>query len=198
MKKEKKIERKAKLIYISFAIIFIVICYFIFQVISTALKPEEYLDIDNISKYIIKESYVDENGKKVESNVVRDYNTFYTVQNASENFIENMLNENYEASYEILSKEMKNKYSKDEYLVKIKEFSESRLKSSVMNVESVDNTGVATDFTLPLFDNNNNMKYVYKISDTEYIGESMDRSFKIFKIGIRMQNGKYEIFYIEF
>lgn len=85
-------------------------------------KKEEKLDIDNIDKYI--SIYSEENGKNEvdKTKLVKDYSNFYTVQSAVQNYIDTLIDGKYSKTYNILSEEMKEKYSKSEYVKNIEKF----------------------------------------------------------------------------
>jgi len=85
------------------------------------------IDINNIDKYVT--IYSEETGETTidESKVVRDYTTFYTIQSALQNYIGALIDEDYSKTYSVLSDDMKQKYSKSEYVEAVKELVESEL-----------------------------------------------------------------------
>lgn len=188
--------------------------YFVFAVIGQAFEEDDEIitnvDIDNIDKYITKDSE-SENGsestsnnagtsentgnndnaenitKKVdESKIVKDYSKFYTIQNAMENFVDCLLDGDYSESYSVLSNEMRSKYSKSEYIEKIESFSKKNFP-----IDDPDT----------MFVNSNKLMNAYQISEgEEYIVEYNNYESKSIKFGIRLNTAKkeYTIFYIEF
>lgn len=186
-------------------IFMIALGYFIFSVIGLAFKGDESevitdVDIDNIDQYLTSDSqnevgiYDEQNTGNIEesiakideSKIVKDYSKFYTIQNAMENFVDCLLDGEYGESYSILSDEMRNKYSKKEYVEKAEKLQKERFP--------IDHPDTA-------FMNSNRLMKAYKISEgEEYIIEYSDYEAKIVKFGIRLNTAKnqYTIFYIEF
>lgn len=187
---------------LKFVILFffiIAVGYFIFSVIELAFKGDNEIitnvDIENINQYIEKESENDKNKEDDsnkenleidESKIVKDYSKFYTIQNAMENFVDCLLDGNYAESYSVLSDEMKNKYSRSEYVEKVE-----KLQKENFPVDDPDT----------VFMNSNRLVNAYKISDgEEYVIEYSNYKAKLVKFGIRLNTAKkqYTIFYIEF
>lgn len=192
--------------------------YFVFAAIGLAFEEDEgeivtNVDIDNIDKYITKDSESG-NGSESDSNntdstdnpgntddssnvenitkeideskIVKDYSKFYTIQNAIENFVDCLLDGDYTESYSVLSSEMKNKYSRNEYVEKIESFQKANFP-----IDDPDT----------MFINSNKLMNAYQISEgEEYIVEYNNYESKTIKFGIRLNSTKkeYTIFYIEF
>lgn len=174
--------------------------YFVFSMIGLAFENDEEIktkvDIDNINQYIEKETTTEnpnENGSTEsnnmqidESKIVKDYSKFYTIQNAMENFVNCLISSDYAESYSVLSDEMKNKYSKSEYIEKVE-----KLQKENFPVDDQDH----------IFINSNRLVNAYQISEgEEYIIEYSNAKSNLVKFGIRLNSTKnqYTIFYIEF
>lgn len=169
---------------------------FIVNAIIGIFKKPVLLNTDDISQYIITNNVVDENGKVTKtSNLVRDYTTFYTLQDATENFIQYIVDEKFSQTYNILADEIKSKYSKSEYEDKIKSVYDKNFSVEYTdeNVKSGQDNGINN------FNNSNNLVNLYRISENEYICETKNVHSEIFKLGIRLENkNTYKVFYIDF
>lgn len=189
----KKIDLGTNIILlIIFIIAFIV---FVVSAIGLLFDKKESLDIADIDNYIVKENVLDENDNIIKySNLVRDYATFYTLQDASENFLQYIIDNKYSQTYNVLSDEMKEKYSKKEYEENLK-----KLYNERFSIDSLPKSTSGQDTEINNFNNSNNLVRLYKISDAEYICQTKDINSNIFDIGIRLlSNNNYEVFYIQF
>ncbi len=178
-------------------VVFALACLsFIINAIIGIFKKPELLNTDDITQYIITDNVVDENGNITKaSNIVKDYNTFYTLQDATENFIQYIVDQKFSQTYSVLSDEIKSKYSKSEYEDKIKVVYDKNF-SVTYSDENIKN---GQDNGINNFNNSNNLVNLYKISENEYICETKNVHSKIFKLGIRLENNNtYKVFYIDF
>lgn len=85
-------------------------------------EREEKLDVNNINKYI--SIYSEDTGENEldTSKLVKNHSKFYTLQTAVRNYIEAIIDGKYSKTYNLLSEEMKEKYSKSEYNKNIENF----------------------------------------------------------------------------
>ena len=147
-------------------------------------KKEEKIDINNIDKYVT--IYSDETGDTDidTSKLVKNYSTYYTVESAVKNFIEALVDEGYSKTYGILSEEMKEKYSKKEYLNNIEKFVSENFKDN--------ETTYDVDYCLN--------KVYYISDDNKYLCECKNINEDIVKIGINLNitDNTYTVFYVEF
>lgn len=171
-----------------FILIFFIfaIGYFVFAFLGSLFKKEPenrtQVDIENIQQYTKNEN-TDED--VYDSQVVKNYSKFYTIQNAMQNFVDSLIKGEYSDSYSVLSNEMKDKYSKKEYLEKIE-----KLQKQHFPVDDPDY----------MYINNSKLMNATKISEAEeYLVDYMDVEGKTVKFGIRLNTDKkeYSIFYIE-
>lgn len=180
------------ILVIIFIIAFIV---FIISAIGEFFQKKGVIDTSNINKYIINENVIDETGNTIKAaNLVKDYNTFYSLQDASENFIQYVIDNKYSQTYNVISDEMRKKYSRKEYEDNIKKIYNERF-----SIDSVNKNTSGQDVEINSFNNSNNLLRVYKISDTEYICQTKDINSNTLDMGIRLlNNNSYEVFYIQF
>lgn len=183
-------EERNKLI--KFAIVFMFVILLIFLVVTfISNMVKDYKDskqtavesIENIDEYIIKENIITETEVK-ESNLVKDYKTFYTLQNAINNYISALLEGKYDKTYSITTQDIRAKYDKATYVEKIKAYTQENF------------VGYDSD---DIYDNVDNLKYLYLVSDNVYIGEIENISGELLKIGIVINSAEntYRVFYVE-
>lgn len=136
---------------------------------------------ENIEDYIVKEDIITDTEIK-EANLVKDYQIFYTLQNAFNNYIDALMNGKYSETYSITTQDIKSKYDRNTYTSKIKDFTE-------INFLSSDKPYV----------NSSNLKFLYKVKDNAYIGEIINVNGDLVKIGIitNTSEGTYKVFYID-
>lgn len=145
-------------------------------------ESKNLVDINNIESNIITQEEAFTEDK--DSNIVKDYNIFYALKSCTDNFLQYLVDGKYSETYTVLSNEFKNKYSKSDYVDKIKTFNEERIMKE-------------TEEGKTYF--GNSLINAYEISDSIYICNVKDKNDKIFKIGIKLntKNKTYKVFYIE-
>lgn len=177
--------------YIKFAIMVmfvVVIILLIFNFISKTVKKynqdrtNAVDSIDNIDDYIIREKIVTDTEIK-ESNLVKDYNTFYTVQTAFSNYITALMEGKYSATYSLLTQDIKSRYDKKSYVENITEYTKNNFGSKDTHNEYI------VDY---------NLKYLYLVKENVYIGEILNINGELTKIGVVINDDyTYRIFYVE-
>lgn len=182
-------EDRNKLIKIAIIAMFIaLIIFLVITFISNAVnsykesKKTAVESTENIEEYIIKEDIITETETK-ESNLVKDHKTFYTLQNAFNNYIAALMEGKYEKTYSITTQDIKSKYDKDTYVEKIKAYTQENFLSTDENI----------------YDNVDNLKYLYLVKDNVYIGEIENVNGDLLKIGIVINSTEktYKVFYVE-
>ena len=168
------------------AIFGISVIYCILSGISKIFRKDsdiDEIDLENVQEYIT--IYSEETGEKNldRSKLVKNYNTFYTIQSALKNYIDSLLDEKYSDTYGILSKEMINKYSKNDYIEKI---------TKLVNENLLNDDGS--------YDSEYCLDRAYIIADMTYLCECKTLNDSLVEIGIRLDavNQTYEVFYIDF
>jgi len=138
---------------------------------------------ENIEDYIIdvNENIMDENGEMKASNLVQSYSTFYTVQDALQNYIQYLIDQKYADTYSILSGDIRSKYSKEEYVQKIATYSETHFNTKNGYV------------------NNGKLRKAYEIKQNTYICDVENINGEMIRIGIALNPNSYtyKVFYIE-
>lgn len=155
------------------------ILFFIIKLITGLFDKKGKYDIQNINQYIYTES------NDIKENItVSDYSTFYTIQGILEQYVNALMSSKYDSTYDLLDKEMKNIYDKKSYVSKIKEFAEENFI-----IQDPDK----------LYFNKDELRNLFKLSDTDYIGEYKTINGDVKKIGVRLDQkaSEYKIFYIE-
>ena len=138
--------------------------------VNNTVKNKE-IDYTNISSYINDE------------NIVRDYNMYSSLNDATKNFLSYLQNSNYDLTYSIMDNEIKNKYDKNNYINKISAFS-NKLFSMKNNTDEPSSI--------------NDIVIAYKIDNNNYICSYDDQNNNLYNIGIRIYpNNKYKIFYLD-
>jgi len=168
------------------AVFGIAIIYCILSVVFGLFQDENIgnkVDINDIEQYIT--IYSDETGESETdtSKIVKDYSTYYTIESAVKNFIQALVDEDYAKTYNILSEELKEKYSKKEYLSNIEKFT----KDNFIHDESL----YEVDYCL---------NKVYNLSNFMYLCECNTVNDVSVKIGLKLDtsNKTYTVFYIDF
>lgn len=177
-------EERSKLIKIGIIIAFIVIMIMLIVVyISTNLNRNNENNRIDITENVEESVVVERNLELDDSKLVKDYKTFYTVQNAINNYINALIEENYEKTYSILSQELKSKYDKTSYIETIAEYKSNNFVSSERN----------------MYDTVDNLQNVYLIDDNTYVGELKNINNEIIKIGVILNYSTktYQVFYLE-
>lgn len=178
--------------YIKFAIgvmFIVIVILLIFNFISKSIKKYNENNmtavesIDNIDEYIIKDKIVTDT-EVIESNLVNDYNTFYTLQTAFSNYISALMSGKYGETYSILTQDLKSKFDKKSYVDSITEYTKYNFGSKDAYNEYI------TDY---------NLKYLYLVKENVYIGEIQNINGELVKIGIviNSEDYTYRVFYVE-
>lgn len=182
-------EDRNKLMRFAIIAMFIVLIIFlVITFISNAInsykegKKTAVESTENIEEYIIKEDIITETETK-ESNLVKDHKTFYTLQNAFNNYIAALMEGKYDKTYSITTQDIRSKYDKDTYVEKIKVYTQENFSSTDENI----------------YDNVDNLKYLYLVKDNVYIGEIENVNGDLLKIGIVINSTEktYKVFYVE-
>lgn len=159
------------------ALIFIGVKY----IISLFNNSKTY-DYKNIEQYILKEDTQEIDDTKI----VTDYSTFHTIQGVVEQFINALINGEYEKTYDVIDKEYLDSFkTKKEYLNFIEEYSKSNF---IIKEKSTD------------FVNTNRVKKIYKLSlNEDYLVEYKNVDGILIKIGVRLisKERKYKIIYLD-
>ena len=147
-------------------------------------KKEELLDINNVDKYI--SIYSEDTGETEldKDKLVKDYSTFYMLQSAVQNYINALIEGKYSKTYNIMSEEMKDKYSKAEYLKSVEEFTNN-------NFVNADST----------YDLDYCLVRAYNIETLTYLCECRTlNADKNIRIGIKLNitDSTYTICYLDF
>ena len=146
-------------------------------------KEEQKIDIENIKQYVT--IYSEETGENEidSSKIVKNYSEYYTIETAVSNFIQALLDEEYSKTYNILSEELKGKYSKKEYLVNVEKFT----KDNFIGGESA-------------YDIDYCLSKVYKIANFMYLCECNTLEGQLVEVGLQLNtsNQTYTVFYIDF
>ncbi len=139
--------------------------------------------IENIDDYIIKDDIDTEDGQ-IQSNLVTNYNTFYTVQSAFNNYIATLIQGKYDESYSLLTQDIRSKYDKNTYSEKIGQYTQENFMSNDAN---------------NVYTNSDNLKYLYLVKENVYIGEIENVKGDLIKIGVVLdtEDEKYRVFYVE-
>lgn len=141
---------------------------------NTNLKfAEEFVNIyKEDEEYIKKSNYL-----------VRDYNTYYTIKNATDNLILNISEDKYSDIYTILSQELKDKYTKEDFITEFKKFvKENITEQELENISDI-----------------NFLEKVYAIERNSYLCElKFETNAKTIGLIFDEINSQYKIFYIEF
>ncbi len=120
--------------------------------------------------------------------IVKDYNTFYTIENICKQIISALSEEKYKEVYKVLSSELAGDISKEQYKSIFAEF----YISNFSNVK--DESGVVTKE----YKNSRNLVNAYSIDKNTYIAEIKNNHDSTTKIGIKIySNNTYEIVYFE-
>lgn len=183
-----KINKNLKIVILfifAIAVVYFIILSIVNSVKLSNEKKKSEIDIDNISSYIPTQEQID-SGEK-ESILVTDYNLFYTIQDATENFLQYLSDGKFDITYNILSAEMKKKYTKEQYMEKVSILA----KESFITPDDPDEG---------IFVNSNNLYRAYKIAENTYLCETKDKSKNIKKLGVKLfpYDKTYLVFYIEF
>lgn len=115
------------------AVFGIAVIYCILSTVFGLFKEDskkEKLDINNINSYILIYSEETGNNEIDKSKIVRNYSDFYTIQSAIQNYITALIEGEYSKTYDILSDEMKEKYSKKEYYSNVEKLTTTYFFSS--------------------------------------------------------------------
>lgn len=173
---------KSKSIYLFILAIIFIIAFLSFVVlcIDNIFFGSNQYDVNNIEQYIQKDDGSIDNSK-----LVKSYSEFHTIQEILQQYIDKLLNSEFDVTYNLLDKEMLEKYGKkSEYVKDIEAFRDNNLVLKNAN-----------DY----FERDNILKNLYKISPDEYIAEYKVVNDNVKKIGIRLDSRKktYKIFYIE-
>lgn len=181
---------------IGILIIFIfAILYFIIVSIIGVFNPKKNVTVDVavINKYM----QVDFNKLDAEQKnaIVKDYNLFFSLQDATENFIQYLTDGKYDNTYSVLATEMKSKYEKNDYVAKITEYTNNNFKARTYTDPE---TGkLMTDYDA-IFNNASNLLRAYKVNDNSYLCVTKNANGEYIFIGIRTDslNKKYNVFYL--
>lgn len=168
-------------------IVFIIaIMYFVILFITSifnnkTIETTNQIDTSNIESYVKKENTY---FNLEETNIVKDFSTFYALESSIENYLGYLNKEEYSKTYNILTKEYKKEISKSDYVERIKNFSENRI------IIRIDET--KANFS-------KNLNEAYGISENSYLCYAKDVKGNVFEIGIKLskKDKKYEVFYIE-
>ena len=115
--------------------------------------------------------------------LVRDYNTYYSIQNAIDNLMLNISKEKYSDIYIILSEELKDRYTKEKFITGFKNF----VKENITEKDIEDISDV------------NLLEKAYKIENNSYLCElRFEKNTKTIGLIFDEVNSQYKIFYIEF
>ena len=168
----------------NWTIIFIFLIAFIYFIIISIInmlsptKDSELTDVNqkNVDIYMTN------------SNIVKNYSTFFNVETIIQNIILNLNKGNYNEVYSTLSYEEKNNISKKYFTSNIEEYINNNFKYNVF--DEMDRVG---------YENYSNLKMLYSINKDEYIAVvTSTNTLKETKIGIKLiNNSKYLITYLE-
>ncbi len=172
------------IIIIMFVVIVILLLVRFIGSLTSSYRDSKQTVVENsesIENYIVKEDIITDTEIK-EANLVKDYQTFYTVQNAFNNFIDALINGKYSDTYSITTQDIKSKYDRNTYIGKIKDFTE-------INFLSNDKPYV----------NSSNLKFLYTVKEDAYIGEIVNANGDLVKIGVILnrKDSTYKVFYID-
>ncbi len=199
----KGLNKREILVLLLFAIFFII---FIFISLINAIfggnkNTKQANDLSNINSsnivnYISNDTNLFDNSTE-KSTLVTDYTTFFSVQDALQNFIRYIMDEDYENTYKVLNVSLQNKYDKKSYLEKIKKFTEYNFLNADPNLPI--NKDEEIDFIN--YANVNNLLKLYKLNDYDncYLCDVININKDVIKIGIELNtiNKTYNVFYLE-
>ena len=166
---------------IRYGIIFI----FIFAIISLiAMFINNIIDNYKDTHTNIVEGTENIDDGQIQSNLVTNYNTFYTVQSAFNNYIATLIQGKYDESYSLLTQDIRSKYDKNTYSEKIGQYTQENFMSNDAN---------------NVYTNSDNLKYLYLVKENVYIGEIENVKGDLIKIGVVLdtEDEKYRVFYVE-